>query len=386
MIKIRYTITFIIISLVFQFHPAKSTPKIDVKTAILMDFDSEKIIYELEPDMQIYPASMTKIMTSIIAFDLINNNRISLDDKVIVSEKAWRLSQSGYSSMFIMINDEVTIEDLLKGIIIASGNDACVALAEGIAGTEEAFADMMNEKAGELGMTNTNFTNSSGINDPDNYSTVRDIAIMSKYLIKNYPDLYKIYAEKEFTWDKTGGDPITQGNRNGLLYKNIGADGIKTGYLAVEKYSLASTIKRETRRLISVGSGFDTKSARTSQSIKLLSWGFRNTDTFQVSKKNETYFEIKTWLGKKDFVKGATKEDFYITLSKKDAKYFKAIIEYTGPIQAPIKKDQNIANLKIYKKDELLETIPVYASENIEKINFFKSVFTSLNYMIWGDV
>ena len=209
--------------------------------------------------MQIYPASMTKIMTSIIVFDLLKNNKLSLDDKFIVSEKAWRLSQSGYSSMFIMVNDEVSVEDLLKGIIIASGNDACVAIAEGIAGTEENFADMMNEKAGEIGMLNSNFTNSSGINDPDNYSTVRDIAIMSKYLIKNFPDLYKMYAEKEFTWDKTGGDPITQGNRNGLLYKNIGADGIKTGYLAVEKYSLASTIKRDTRRLISVGSGFQTK-------------------------------------------------------------------------------------------------------------------------------
>ena len=141
-------------------------------------------------------------------------------------------------------------------------------------------------------MLNFNFTNSSGINDLDNYSTVIDIAIMSKHLIKNYPDLYKMYAEKEFTWDKTGGDPITQGNRNGLLYRNIGADGIKTGYLAVEKYSLASTIKRDTRRLISVGSGFQTKGSRTSESIKLLSWGFRNTDTFQISKMGETKFNL----------------------------------------------------------------------------------------------
>ena len=188
---------------------------------------------------------MTKIMTSIIAFDLLKKNRLSLDDKFIVSEKAWRLSQAGYSSMFIMINDEITVDELLKGIIIASGNDACVTLAEGIAGSEENFADIMNEKADEIGMTNTNFSNSSGINDPDNYSTVRDIALMSKYLIKNYPEYYELYKEKEFTWDRTGGDPITQSNRNSLLYKRVGVDGIKTGYLAVEKYSLASSMKRE---------------------------------------------------------------------------------------------------------------------------------------------
>ncbi len=384
--KANKIIYFIIIILFLQIQAVKCSPKVNAKTAILVDFDSDEILYELEPDMQIYPASMTKIMTSIIAFDLIKNNRLSLDDKIIISEKAWRMSQSGYSSMFIMINDEVTVEDLLRGIIVVSGNDACVALAEGIAGTEENFAEMMNEKAGEIGMTNSNFTNSSGINDPDNYSTVRDIAIMSKYLIKNYPALYELYAEKEFTWDKTGGDPITQGNRNGLLYKNIGADGIKTGYLAVEKYSLASTIKRETRRLISVGSGFNTKSSRTSESIKLLSWGFRNTDTFEISKKNETQFDIKTWLGKKNIVKGTTKEDFYITLSKKDSRKLKVILEYSGPVKAPIKKDQKIANLKVYKKDELTETIPIYASEDVKKINFFKSVFTSINYMIWGDV
>ena len=160
-------------------------PNIQARTGILMDYHSNEILFELDPDSQIYPASMTKIMTAIVAFDLLKKNQLSLDDKFVVSENAWRLSQAGYSSMFIMINDQVSVEDLLKGIIIASGNDACVALAEGIAGSEENFADMMNEKAGEIGMTSTNFTNASGINDPDNISTVRDIALMSKYLIQN---------------------------------------------------------------------------------------------------------------------------------------------------------------------------------------------------------
>ena len=363
-----------------------SNPKVDIKTAILIDYDSDEIIFEIEPDMSIYPASMTKIMTAIIVFDLLKDNKLSLEDKFIISEKAWRLSQSGYSSMFLMINDEVSVENLLKGIIVASGNDACIAIAEGIAGTEENFADIMNEKASEIGMTNTNFANSSGINDPDNYSTVRDIAMMSKYLIKNHPEYYELFKETKFTWDRTGGDPITQGNRNPLLYKRVGVDGIKTGYLAVEKYSLASSMKRDERRLISVASGFQTKNARSSGSLKILSWGFRNTDTFQISKKNETIFPVKSWLGKKNDINGITKEDIYITLKKKEARNLKVFIKYNGPIKAPIEKNQEIANIEIYVKDDLVKNVPVYASENVEKVNIFKSLFMSINYLIWGDV
>ena len=363
-----------------------SNPKVDVKTAILLDYDSNKIIYELEPDMSIYPASMTKIMTAIIVFDLLTDNKLSLDDKFIISEKAWRLSQSGYSSMFLMINDEVTVENLLKGIIVASGNDACIAIAEGIAGSEENFAEIMNEKASEIGMTNTNFANSSGINDPDNYSTVRDIAMMSKYLIKNHPEYYELFKETEFTWDRTGGDPISQGNRNPLLYKRVGVDGIKTGYLAVEKYSLASSMKRDQRRLIAVASGFQTKNERSNGSLRILSWGFRNTDTFQISKKNETVFPIKSWLGKKNNIKGTTKEDIYLTLKKKEARNLKVFLKYKGPIKAPISKDQEVANLEIFVKNDLVKKVPIYSSENVDKVNVFKSLFMSLNYLIWGDV
>ena len=374
---------------VFLFNFCSNTlanPNINVRTGILMDYHSEEILYELDPDSQIYPASMTKIMTSIIAFDLINKNKLSLDDTFIVSENAWRLSQSGYSSMFIMINDEVSVEDLLKGIVIASGNDACVALAEGIAGSEENFAEMMNEKASEIGMTSTNFTNSSGINDPDNVSTVRDIALMSKYLIDNYPVFYEMFKEKTFTWDRTGGEPIKQGNRNPLLYKNVGADGVKTGYLAVEKYSLASSIKKNNRRLIAVASGFPTKNLRSSDSLKLLNWGFRNTNTFEISKKNETIFELDTWLAKDNKIKAVTRENFYITINKKDIRHLKVTLNYDGPIVAPVQKDTRIAELIISNKDKVVKTLPLYAAEDLKKVNFFKSLITSINYLIWGDV
>ena len=363
-----------------------ANPNLNIRTGILVDYHSDEILYELDADAQIYPASMTKIMTSIIAFDLLKKNKLSLDDMFVVSENAWRLSQSGYSSMFIMINDQVSVEDLLKGIIVASGNDACVALAEGIAGSEENFAEMMNEKAIEIGMTSTNFTNSSGINDPDNVSTVRDIAIMSKYLISNYPDYYELFKEKTFTWDRTGGEPIKQGNRNPLLYKNVGADGVKTGYLAVEKYSLASSVIKNERRLIAVASGFPTKNLRSSDSLKLLNWGFRNTNTFEVSIADNSAFELDTWLAKKDKIKVITKEDYYITINKKDIRNLNVKIQYNGPIVAPIDKGEKIGSLVVSNKTEVIKKLPLYAAEDLKKVNFFKSLITSLNYLIWGDV
>ncbi len=376
----------ILLFLLNIFLSAKANPIINARTGILIDYHSDEILYEFDPDTKIYPASMTKIMTSIVAFDLLEKNKLSLDDMFTVSENAWRLSQSGYSSMFIMINDQVSVEDLLKGIIIASGNDACVALAEGIAGSEENFATMMNEKAGEIGMTNSNFTNSSGINDPDNLSTVRDIALMSKYLIKNYPDYYELFKEKTFTWDRTGGEPIKQGNRNPLLYKNVGVDGVKTGYLAVEKYSLASSMLKNDRRLIAVVSGFPTKNLRSSESLKLLNWGLRNTSTFEISKKDESVFELETWLGKKNKIKAITKDDYYITINKKDIRHLKVKLNYEGPIVAPVQRDQKVAKLLILKKDEIIKTLPLYAAEDLKKVNFFKSLITSINYLIWGDV
>jgi D-alanyl-D-alanine carboxypeptidase (penicillin-binding protein 5/6) len=376
---------FIIIFFVLAVPIVQADPKIKARTAILIDYQSGKVLYELQPDHSIHPASMTKIMTTIVVFDLLTEGKISLDDKISISEKAWRMSQAGYSSMFIMVNDEITVENLLKGIIIASGNDACVALAEGIAGTEENFVSLMNEKAQEIGMSATNFANTSGINNPDNYSTVRDIAKMSKYLIKNYPDYYEYFKETEFTWDRTGGDPIKQGNRNTLLYRNIGVDGIKTGHLAVEEYSLASSMKKKTRRLIAVGSGFKTNALRASQSRKLLHWGLTNFETFEISKKNETIFKIKTWLGQNESISGYTKKNVYATIDKKDLRNFKVFIEYKGPIKAPIEKDKEIAIIKIYNKNELLESVPIYASEKVKKINFLLSLLTSFNYMIWGD-
>ena len=360
--------------------------EINARTAILQDFLSGEILYEKNPDASIYPASMTKIMTSIIAFDLIKSGDLSLDDKFIVSEKAWRLSTAGYSSMFIMVGDEVSVEDLLHGIITASGNDACIALAEGIAGTEEEFAILMTAKAKEIGMDNTNFSNSSGINHPDNYSTVRDILKMSRYLIKEHPEFYKWFSIKEFTWNRTGGDPITQGNRNPLLYKNIGADGIKTGYLAVEKYSLASSIMRNGRRLIAVGSGFNSKNARSRESTKILTYGLTNFDLVKITDAKKPISEIEVWLGKKETVKVSTNKDIYKTIKKARKRNLKVSVNYEGPIEAPIMKNEVLGKLKVVYQDEIIGEYDLFATEDIKKLNMFSRLMRSLNYLIWGDV
>ena len=378
-------LTFIVLSFfIVEFTLADFDVK--ARTAILQDYYSGEILYEKNADKSIYPASMTKIMTSIIAFDLIKSGDIKLNEKFIISEKAWRLSTSGYSSMFIMVGDEVTVENLLKGIIIASGNDACVALAEGIAGTEEEFAILMTAKAKELDMENTNFANSSGINNSENHSTVRDILKMSKYLIEEHPEFYKWFAEKEFTWDRTGGDPITQGNRNPLLYKNLGADGIKTGYLAVEKYSLASSLNRNGRRLIAVGSGFESKSSRSKESSKLLTYGLTNFDLVNIAKANSPIYKLDVWQGKQDFVNAYINEDIYKTIKKAKKKLLKVSVKYEGPIEAPIYKDEKIATLKVVYDDDLVGEYDLLALEEVKRVNFLSRLIKSINYLIWGDV
>ena len=384
MIKTKFfLVLFTLLSLTFS---VKASFDIKARTAILQDYLSGEILFEKEPDKSIYPASMTKIMTAIIAFDLIKKGDLSLDEKFTVSENAWRLSSAGYSSMFIMVGDEVTVENLLKGIIVASGNDACVALAEGIAGTEDEFAIMMTAKAKEIGMENTNFANSSGINNTKNVSTVRDIMIMSNYLIKNFPEEYKMFAEKEFTWDRTGGEPITQGNRNPLLYSSLGADGIKTGYLAVEKYSLASSVDRNGRRLIAVGSGFDTKNDRSRESSKLIKWGLTNFDLVKVTQSDTPIEDVEVWLGKKNTVKTYVNKDIYKVINKGRKSLLKVTLKYNGPIHAPIKKDDVIGKLNLSYKGEFIEEYDLLAFEDVKKLNIFSRLIKSINFLIWGDV
>ena len=353
------------------------------KEAILLDYNSNEILFKKNENLKISPASLTKIMTSIIAFELIKKGELKLDEKIIISTKAWRMSKSGYSSMFIMPNDKITVENLLKGIIVASGNDACIALAEGIAGSEESFALMMNEKAKDIGMKNTNFSNSSGIFSESNFSTVEDIALMSSYLIKNYPELYKMYALKTFTWERTGGKPISQSNRNSLLFRNSNVDGIKTGHLDDSGYALAASLKNGERRLISVISGTVSNAERTRESLKLLNYALISTDLISIKKNNELLV-ADFWNGKINKINLHLKEDVFFTYPKRRSKDLSIAIIGEFPIQKSFKKNDELAKIRIQDKNGFSKEYPLFASDDYKDINFIKKFINTINFLIWG--
>ena len=354
------------------------------KQAYLIDTLSGKVLFEKNKEQKISPASITKIMTSLIAFDLIKKGELKLDEKFKISKKAWRMSSQGYSSMFIMPNDKVSVENLLKGIIIVSGNDACVALAEGIAGTEEEFVNMMNSMAEKIGLKNTRFANSSGLYDGNNYSTVEDIAIMSIYLINNFPELYKYYAEKKFTWDRTGGAPITQGNRNPILYKDMGSDGLKTGHLVNSGYSLAATIKKQDRRILSVISGTNSKNERSRETVRLLSYAQNRFDLLKINKIDKS-FKIKTWNLKEKEVQLELKKDLYLTIPKRQKNNLKIEIQYNNEIlKEEVKKGDALTKLNIYYNNKLIREETLYSSIDTNKENFLIRFLNSISYFIWG--
>ena len=374
--------TFFLIILLILPALAHSKISTSASQAIVIDVSSEKILYEKNSDQKISPASMTKIMTSIVAFDLIKKKELSINEKFLVSNKAWRMSKSGYSSMFILPNDKISVLNLLKGIIIVSGNDACIVLAEGIAGTEVAFADLMNEKAIEIGLKNTNFTNSSGIYDGNNFSTVSDIAMMSIYMIKNYPELYKLYAEKQFTWDRTGGEPIKQGNRNVLLYRNVGADGIKTGHLSDSGYSLAATTKLNDRRIISVISGTKSSSERTKESLKLINYAKIRYDLLKIPKDID--IKIKSWNINAGHVIGKLRDDLFITTEKRKKNKIKILAKVKEPIKSKVKKGDVLGKLEIYYNNELIKSKEIVSNTDAKKVNFMKRFLNSISFFVWG--
>ncbi len=378
MIKKIFIICFLFISV------KSSALETSAKQAYLIDVLSGEVLFEKNKEQKISPASITKIMTAIVAFDLIKKGDLKLEEKFKVSKNAWRMSSKGFSSMFIMPNDRVSVENLLKGIIIVSGNDACIALAEGIAGTEEEFVNMMNNMAEKIGLSNTRFANSSGIYDGNNYSTVEDIAKMSIYLINNFPNLYKYYSEKKFTWDRTGGAPITQGNRNPILYKDMGADGIKTGYLNNSGYSLAATIKKNDRRILSVVSGTDSKNARSRETVRLLSYAENRFDLLKINKIDKNY-NIKTWNLKQKTVQLELKNNIYLTIPKRKKNKLKIEIDHEKDIlSSELKKGSPVSKLNIYYDNNLIKSETLYSSVNTEKENFFVRFLNSISLLIWG--
>jgi D-alanyl-D-alanine carboxypeptidase (penicillin-binding protein 5/6) len=354
------------------------------KQAYLIDVLSGKVLLKKNENERISPASITKIMTTIVAFDLIKKGELKLDEKIRISKKAWRMSSKGYSSMFIMPGDKVSVENLLKGIIVVSGNDACVALAQGIAGTEEEFVNMMNSMAERIGLLNTKFANSSGLYSEDNYSTAADIAKMSIYLINNFPKLYEYYKIKKFKWDRTGGAPITQGNRNPILYKEMGGDGLKTGHLDDSGYSLAATVKKDERRILSVISGLTSKNERSRETVRLISYAKNRFDLLKINKIDEN-FKIKTWNLKPRTVQLKLSSDVYLTIPKRQKSKIKIeIVHENEVLKSVVKEGQAISKLNILYDDKLIKSETLYSTINTDKENFFIRFINSISYFIWG--
>ena len=343
----------------------------EAETAIVIDASTGLILYEKNKDIKNYPASMTKIMTVLIIFEKLQNGTLTLDDKFIVSDRAWKEREG--SSMFVEVDDEIRVEDLLRGIIIQSGNDACIVVAENIAGSEKSFAVIMNSMVKQIGLHNTNFTNSTGMHDKDNYSTAYDLAKISQYLINNYPEYYHLFNETEFEWEG-----IKQRNRNPLLYKKMGVDGLKTGYLSVSGYGLAASALEGDRRLISVTHGFSSNLKRSQGSARLLTWAFREFENKLLNKSHTVVGSINIPSAKDKLTQLISINDILITVPKTLKDNFTTKILINDNISAPIAKETIVAKLVVSIPNYNDQLFDLYVKENVDEAGFFRNIFNSI--------
>ena len=349
-----------------------TAPNVDAKGYILLDADSGKVLAEKNPDQRMAPASLTKLMSMYIISGYLRNGTIHLDDKVLISKKAW---QTGGSRMFIKVDDEVPIKDLIQGIVVASGNDATVAMAEHIAGSEESFASIMNTTAKALGMNNSHFADSNGLPNPNHYSTARDLSTLARAIIRDFPEDYRLYSEKWFTFNG-----IRQPNRNHLLWTYKYADGLKTGHTDDAGFCLVSSAKKDGTRLISVIMGSPSDRARADESIRMLNYGFRFFETHKLYSANTTLTQIRVWKGQKKEVPLGVTSDFYATIPAGQYKNIQASIELNNPIKAPIVKGQPYGTLNITLNNQILATQPLVALADNPKGGFFRNMGDSINY------
>ena len=353
--------------------PIPNPPSLNATSYFLVDFDSGRVLAEKEPDKHIEPASITKLMTAYLVGKALADGDIMLDEMVTISEKAWRM---GGSKMFVEVNKQVSVEDLLKGLIIQSGNDASVALAEHIAGSESAFAGYMNHQAKLLGMTNTNFVNSTGWPDENHYSSARDIAILSAAVILEHPEIYRYYSEREFTFNK-----IRQFNRNRLLWRDETVDGVKTGHTEAAGYCLVSSALRGDMRLISVVLGTESDKARMQSSQSLLNYGFRFYETHKLYRADEVLKTSRIWYGEQEQVSVGVGKDIHITIPRGRYRDLDASMEIDSEIAAPIERGQLLGQVNIRLDDDLLLTEDIVAMQAVPEGSFFSRAMDSIKLM-----
>lgn len=367
----------ILFFLLFAFAPAalaESVLQTTAKQAIILDYQTGTVLFEKNADEKMPTSSMSKVMTAYVVFDAIKKGQLSLDQELTVSEKAWRMQGS---KMFVDVGKTAKVEDLIRGVIVQSGNDATIVLAEGIAGSEEAFAAMMNKKAQELGMKNSHFMNASGWPDPEHYSTARDLSILASALIRDFPDQYKYYSELEFTYNK-----IKQGNRNPLLYKNMGADGVKTGHTESAGYGLIGAGVYQGRRVVMVLNGFESANVRANESANLLGWGMKNFENRALFKAGQPVEKAAVVLGTKENVSMVLKEDVLLTLPRSLGNNYKVSVSYKEPLEAPVKAGQEIGSMTIDIPQTGTITAPLYAAQDVDRLGFFAGTLIKAMMMI----
>jgi D-alanyl-D-alanine carboxypeptidase (penicillin-binding protein 5/6) len=343
----------------------------------IMDFDTRAVLVDKNGEERIPTASMSKMMTAYVVFDLLKQGKLHLDDELPVSEKAWRTQGS---KMFVPINGKVKIEDLIRGMVVQSGNDACIVLAEGVAGSEDAFVRLMNDRAPSLGLADSHFANVTGLPDPDHYMTAHDLALLGAHLITDFPEYYHYFSEIDFTYNN-----IKQGNRNPLLYKNSGADGIKTGHTDEAGFGLTASIKRGDRRIIMVATGLSSLKGRSQEAERIVDYAFREFQNFEIVKPGETVDEAEVWLGEKTKVPLVATSGLTVSLPRAARKDMKVTVSYDGPIKAPIAAGQPIGTLTVTAPDAPAQSVPIAAGAAVEKLGHFERIGAALAHMIWGS-
>lgn len=351
------------------------------RNLILMDYDTGQYLYSKDADKMIPPASMSKLMTVYILFSKLKDGSLSLDDTFSVSENAWRKggAASGGSTMFLKIGDKVRVEDLLKGIIIQSGNDACIVAAENLAGSEEDFAEEMNKKAKEIGLEHSHFANATGLPHPDHRMSVEDLAKLAHHIIAEFPQYYHLFSQKEFVYQN-----IRQGNRNPLLYSMPYADGLKTGHTEEAGYCLTASAKRGNRRLIGVFTGLNSNKERSEEADKIMSWGFREFDNYTILQKGAKIADIPVWYGTAKEVPMLVSQDVIRTLKKSKSDEIKLVASYDKPVEAPVKAGQQLGVIKAQIPGQPTLEIPLVAAADVAEVGLWGRIRKNISYLLLG--
>lgn len=348
----------------------------------LMDYETGEIVYDKNATELMAPASMSKLMTMVMLFDAIREGRVSLEDEFVISENAWRKggAASGSSTMFAELNSRVPVRDLIYGVIVQSGNDACIAIAEALAGSEAAFADRMTQRAREIGLEKSTFTNSTGWPDPDHLMTARELAILARYIIANYPEFYDIYAVKEYEWNG-----INQQNRNPLLYMNMGADGLKTGHTSVSGYGLTASAERDGRRFILVVNGLESERERADETQRLMDWAFREFRTYELLEAGQTVETAPVWHGQSARVPLVVAENVALTMSRDGRREMNATVRYESPVVAPVAAGQQVGEIVFSAPGMPQRSFPVFAGNAVGELGFFGKAMAALAHLVAGE-